>query len=600
MSERARPSDEARDRAHAFGVFAALAALYWGGRSLGLGAGDGPEHALSALTWGVSRPPGYPLYVALAHAFALLPLGPALGRVSGLSALLSAAAAALFFRLLRRWGASLPAALAATAALALSPLWWHYSEVPEVRALNHLLALGSAWLAAGLTRRSTPRAWAALGAVVGLGLSHHPTFALALPALAVPVLAAKPDARRWGVLAAAAAAGAAAPYVLLGLRLSLGAPPVFNPDAVSGWSGVLGLALRRGTGGLFSMASGSAPRAETAFILFLSGLRRLGGAAWNALTPVGLALAAAGAWLGWKTRRGAVVFCALWFLCAGPAFVALSSPQMTFGDPDYLRAIFLRFDLLPLIALFALAGLGADALLGAKPLAWALAAAAALAPLLLRPMWLGAEDPLGAYARALIADSGPRDMILLNSDDSIFATQYLDLVEHAAGDRVFLVTGRFHFAPYAEQLRARHPDLVLPRDANGLSLTTKEWLRLNPGRALYGEATLRDRLTQISTSTAPSGLLIRLEAPPARPGDAALQAGRLAAEFSSVFPSAPSRAPRSFTQEIYIVTALTMMAQYDGARLTRPEDAKIRAELGEAVSALRWRARLPSAMSPSR
>src|SRR5208282_5324074 len=110
----------------------------------------------------------------------LLPLGPALGRVSGFSALLSAAAAALFFRLLRRWGCALPVALAATAALALSPLYWHYSEVPEVRALNDLLALAAAWLASGLERRSTARDYAALGATLGLGLSHHPSFVLVL------------------------------------------------------------------------------------------------------------------------------------------------------------------------------------------------------------------------------------------------------------------------------------------------------------------------------------------------------------------------------------------------------------------------------------
>jgi len=574
MKDDTRPPEDPRDRARALGVFAAFAVLYWCGRSLGLGSGDGPEHALSALTWGVSRPPGYPLYTALAHAFALLPFGPALGRVSGLSGLLSAAAAALFFRLLRRWGASLPAALAATVALALSPLWWHYSEVPEVRALNNLLALWSAWLATGLTKRSAPRAWAALGAVVGLGLSHHPTFALVLPALAVPVLAAKPDARRWGALAAAAAIAAAAPYVLLGLRLALGATPVFNPDAVSGWSGVLGLALRRGTGGLFSMASGAAPRADAAASLLASGFLRLCGAVWEALTPVGLALAAVGVGRGYRTKRAAVFFCALWFLCAGPLFVALSSPQMSYGDPDYLRAIFLRFDLLPLIPLFALAGLGADALLGQTPAAWALAAAAALGPPLLRPMWLGSEDPLGNYARALLADSGPRDMILLNSDDSIFAAQYLDLVDHAAGDRVFLTTGRFHYSPYAEQLQARHPDLVLPRDANGLSLTTKEWLRLNPGRALYGEATLRDRLTQISTSTAPSGLLIRLQAPPARPGEAQAQDRRLQAELASIFP--PGRPPRLFTQEVYIAKAFAMMLEYDASRVNRGRGAQAR------------------------
>jgi hypothetical protein len=585
MEDRARP-DDARERARALFVFAGFAALYWSGRSLGLGAGDGPEHALSALTWGVSRPPGYPLYVALAHAFSLVPLGPALGRVSGFSALLSAAAAALFFRLLRRCGCAISVALAATFALGLSPLYWHYSEVPEVRALNDLLALWAALWAAGLKRNGPVRSWAALGAVVGLGLSHHPTFALLLPALALLAREARPNARRVAAAAAAAAVCAAAPYVLLGLRLRFGSAPAFNPDDVRGFGGVLALALRRDTGGLLGMASGATPLSSTGFdpAPIGGGLARLLGAARVNLTLAGLALAVWGAWTGLRARARAAQFWLLWFLFAGPGFVALSAPQMRFGDADYLRAVFLRFDLLPLIALFALAGLGAQSLLArTRPAAgWALAAAALLGPLVLRPMGLGPADPLGAYARDIVADSGPRDMILLNADDTIFATHYLDLVEHAAGDRVFLATGLFHYPPYVERLQARHPDLVLPRDGDGLSRRTKDWLKLNPGRALYGEATLRDTLVVISSATAPSGVLIRLDAPPARPDDDARQAERLLAERAAALP--PERPPRTFTQEVYLVKAFAMMLEYDARRLRRPEDADLRARLLDAMT----------------
>jgi len=158
----------------AIAVGAALAAVYWWGRSRSFGAGDSPQHVLSALAWGVSRPPGYPLYTALAHAASRIPPGPAAGNVNGLSGLLHALAAALFFRLLRRWGCGARAALIATAMLAFSPLYWYYSEVAEVRALNDLLALSAALLAAQLDERSGRRAWLGLGACLGLGLSHHP------------------------------------------------------------------------------------------------------------------------------------------------------------------------------------------------------------------------------------------------------------------------------------------------------------------------------------------------------------------------------------------------------------------------------------------
>jgi hypothetical protein len=568
MGERASRPDDARDGARALAVFAGFAALYWGGRGLGLGAGDGPEHALNALTWGVSRPPGYPLYVALAHAFTLLPLGPALGRVSGFSGLIHAAAAALFFRLSRRWGASPTLALAATCALGLSPLYWHYSEVPEVRALNDLLALWAAWLASGLSGRSAPGSWAALGAVVGLGLTHHPTYALILPALVLLARDARPDARRSALFACALVCAAAAPYVLLGLRLRFGPAPAFNPDGVRGWGDVLALALRRKTGGLFAMASGAAPLTRSGFdaALIGRGLARLAGAALDSLTIVGLALAAWGAWRGRRSR--AAQFWLLWFVFAGPVFIAVSAPQMRFGDADYLRAVFLRFDLLPLIALFGLAAIGAQDLLRARPdggWARALACAAIAGPLILRPMGLGVDDPLGAYARDLVADSGPRDMILLNSDDTIFATAYLDIVLNATDDRVFLATGLFDYPPYVASLQKRHPNLKLPRAGEGLSRHMKDWLALNPDRALYGEATLRDRLVALSSTTAPSGVLIRIDAPPAPAGRDIQAAERLRSEIDGAFP--PRRLPRTFTQEVYLTKAFAMMLEYDAARL---------------------------------
>ncbi|MDE2490464.1 MAG: DUF2723 domain-containing protein, partial [Elusimicrobia bacterium] len=201
--EPARPtSAPSRDRAWTLAVFGALAFVYWLCRSRSFGAGDSPEHVLSALTWGVSRPPGYPLYTALAHFFAKLPLGPAAGRVDGLSGLCAAAAAALFFRLLRRRGCGTSAALAATSLLAFSPLWWYYAEVAEVRALNDLLALAAASAAFELAPESPAEAWAVLGVLLGLGLSHHPTFVLVLPAVLFATLPARGGARSWALLGA--------------------------------------------------------------------------------------------------------------------------------------------------------------------------------------------------------------------------------------------------------------------------------------------------------------------------------------------------------------------------------------------------------------
>ncbi|MDE2490420.1 MAG: hypothetical protein KGM24_06200, partial [Elusimicrobia bacterium] len=382
---------------------------------------------------------------------------------------------------------------------------------------------------------------------------------------------ARGGARRWGLLALCAAGAAAFPYLLLGLRLRWGAPPVFNPDGVAGWGGVLGLALRRETGGLFSLGSGAARPASAgqALALTLRGLGWLGGLAWSDLTPAGLALSAWGAVAAWKKSRRDLVFWSLW-LAGGLAFVALASPQTAYGDPDYLRAMMLRFDLLPLIALYALTGFGAQALattIERRALVWLLVAAA-LAPSLLRPTNLSSCDPTLEYARALVADSGPRDMILTISDGPIFAEKYLDLVERATGDRVFLIPGRFSDPRYAAALKARHPDLNLPRDGAALSRRPARWLALNPGRALYGEPTLRDQLLRAAPSCAPRGLLIRAGGPPQSRAEDERQAAVFEAQTRAAYP--PGCFPRPDTQEVYLAKAFAMMKEYYEARLSAP------------------------------
>ena len=355
---RARPDQETRREAlWAAGIFAALAVLYWHGHSRSFGPGDSAQHVMSAVVWGVSRPPGYPLYTAAAHLFSRLPFSAPAANVNAFSGLLHAAAAPLFFLLRRPWGCGRPAALVAVGLMSLSPLYWFYSEVAEVRALNDLLAIGAACAAAAWARSGRSWAWLALGACVGLGVSHHPTFPLVLPALGVVLWRRRPGPGGWTGLAALAAACAVLPYLILALRLKLGAPPAYNPDGVSGGSDLLSLFLRVRTGGLLGMAAGAIPLGGAPFDWGILG-RALGwfwGLAWSDLTPAGLVLAALGAARLWRIDRRVLLFWGAWLFCAGLIFAAASSQQMRVGDADYVRAVTLRFYLLPMISLFALA-----------------------------------------------------------------------------------------------------------------------------------------------------------------------------------------------------------------------------------------------------
>lgn len=146
---------------------------------------DGGELLAAAVSNGVPHPPGYPLYTLLlqgwlALAGLLAPASDLAWRGNLLSALLGALAAGLTTftaaRLLTS-RARLPLALAVGVAWGLSPLLWSQSIITEVYALHALIValLGYCVLAQG------SRPWL-LALPAALGMAHHPTLLLLLPA----------------------------------------------------------------------------------------------------------------------------------------------------------------------------------------------------------------------------------------------------------------------------------------------------------------------------------------------------------------------------------------------------------------------------------
>jgi hypothetical protein len=489
---------EARVRAgrEAWAVFGGLAVLYWLGRAPSFGPGDSAQHALAAVLWGVPRPPGYPLYTALAHLFAL---AGGVSWVGGFSALCQAGAAALVYLLARRQGCGVPAALSATLLLALAPLYWFYAEVPEVRGLNDLLAAGAA--AAAVLQAP---AWL-LALLLGLGLSHHPTFLFIVPS--VLLLARAPRRAELPAAAAAALAGLAAPYLLLWLRLSFGAPPAYNPDAAAGLSGVLALFLRRGTGGLLSAAGGAHPGLSAAgLVRQLSWYAR---SAYDSLTA-GLVLAALGAW-ALRGRRRELAAWLLWALLPALVYAGFAAAQIRAEDAKYFYAVAARFHLLPLLGLAVLAAHGAQLLASRirERFVWGLVAAAVAAGAL-RPASLRRHQPTRDYALDILAATRPGDAVVLDSDDAVFALLYEDLAERRGDGRVWLVPAMFGYAPYLEQLARAHPGLKAPREGGRVSLDWRRWLADNPGRAFWAEGSLRPALERDLPGSYPDGPLIRM------------------------------------------------------------------------------------------
>src|SRR5262249_49127116 len=76
-------------------VFVAAITLYAATLAPTVTLVDSGELIFAAKTLGVAHPPGFPLYVLLAHVFTWLPLGSAAARVNFASALFAALAAAM-------------------------------------------------------------------------------------------------------------------------------------------------------------------------------------------------------------------------------------------------------------------------------------------------------------------------------------------------------------------------------------------------------------------------------------------------------------------------------------------------------------------------
>jgi tetratricopeptide (TPR) repeat protein len=151
--------------------------------------GDGPELIAAAACLGVAHPPGYPLYTLLGWLALRLPAGEPAWRMNLLSSLSAALACGAAAWLVDRWTASRAAAVVAGFALAVSSTFWANAVMTEVYALHLLLVFGllGAATVVGDARDEAirGRALVVAGAVLGVGIAHHPTIVLALPSAAV-------------------------------------------------------------------------------------------------------------------------------------------------------------------------------------------------------------------------------------------------------------------------------------------------------------------------------------------------------------------------------------------------------------------------------
>src|SRR5437867_1826512 len=220
---------------------------------------DAPEYITAAHALGIPHPPGSPLFVILAHAWGLLPLGADYARrINLFAAGTSAAAAGLWFLIADRWlGAVASPRWARRAAAAAGALVgatactvWNQSVVNEkvytVSVLTIALVL---WLVIRWAEQPADarrdRYLVLIVYVLALTATNHLMGVLAAPAVLAYVLATDPRAlTRPRFLVAAALVAAVGTSVDLFMPIRAPFDPYLNEGEPTSWSALHAVVTR--------------------------------------------------------------------------------------------------------------------------------------------------------------------------------------------------------------------------------------------------------------------------------------------------------------------------------------------------------------------
>lgn len=143
---------------------------------------DSGIYLAAAKEMGIAYPPGFPLYVVLAHGFGSIPIGAFAQRVHALSALAGAGTCLVLYLIVARLAGSRPVALLTALGAGSGFALWSQAVNSEVYALQALLTMLMLHFLVRL--EEDPRRHATgLSLAAGLGFANHPMVVGMIPAL---------------------------------------------------------------------------------------------------------------------------------------------------------------------------------------------------------------------------------------------------------------------------------------------------------------------------------------------------------------------------------------------------------------------------------
>ncbi|HTX60630.1 MAG TPA: DUF2723 domain-containing protein [Verrucomicrobiae bacterium] len=470
-------------------LFAGFFALYASMTARAAMFGDAFDLIPAAVRYGVAHPPGFPVWVVLAHLASLVPLGPVAYRVNLTAAFYHAIAVALVYCsgyvLVRKHA---PALFAAFALGIGSPLFVAWSLQAESFSLNDAFAaaivlLCLAWLA-------EPARWRLmlpLALLFGFGMANHQTLVelAPLPLWAAwcgrKAIAREPRAWRTAALCALLlVASFCLPYV----------QTLLASDALTHWRfgaarslpELLDLIDRR-TFGTFNLVAG---RAEQGGTLFERLWLCVATGGWTYLA-IGLGLVG----LALRRRYAELAF-AGWIVAV--ALIAFCGVANVNVETEIARGIFARFGLLPLVALAPFCACGVYAAQSlvrdarARTIATTVLAVAALAGAALRlpSLSLAGVQDTRTVARDVLAALPPRAILLCASAAIEVVVEYYQQSDGLRPDVTAIDYGYLMNGDYRRDLDDRG---VLVPDAVALPMSPNEqrdvMVRANPGRPFF-------------------------------------------------------------------------------------------------------------------